>query len=345
MPDELIDLRSDTVTRPTPAMRKVMAEAEVGDDVCEDDPTINRLQRRFAEMTGKAAALFTPSGTMANQIAIKCHTSPGDEVICERFSHILHHEVAGFAALSGVSATAIDGEGGTFTPQQLEEKMRVPDIHHPLSRLVVLENTANLAGGTVWPIDQMRAVCARAQELGLARHLDGARIHNAVVASGVPLRAWCDCVDSISVCFSKSLGAPVGSILAGEADFIARAKRTRKMFGGGMRQAGILAAAAEYALDNHVDRLAEDHENARVLAGKLAECEHFEVEHCATNMVYWSLKGTPGRAGALVADCAKRGVLFYDVSPTRFRAVTHLDVNRKQVLAAAGTICQAVMQG
>jgi threonine aldolase len=336
---EIIDLRSDTVTRPTPAMREAIAHAEVGDDIFGDDPTVNRLQERFAALAGKDAALFTPSGTQANQIAIMVHTRPGDEVICDANSHIVHYETGAPAVLSGVSIRPVEGDRGVFTAGMLEAAIRPDNIHNPASALVVIENTHNRGGGSVWPLETLRAVTAAAHARGLRAHLDGARIFNAAAATGVPLRDWAAHFDSISVCFSKGLGAPAGSMLAGSREFIARARRMRKMLGGAMRQAGILAAAAEHALDHHVERLAEDHAKARELGDAIAACAAFEPEPVPTNMVFWRLRATPAEAQEFHARCRARGVWFNLVGGTRFRAVTHLDVSPEQVDRAAEIIC------
>jgi threonine aldolase len=342
--DKTIDLRSDTVTRPSPAMRAAMAGAEVGDDVFGDDPTVNRLQTRFAEMAGKEEALFVTSGTQANQTALKCHTQPGDEIICDANSHIVRYEGGGPAALSGVSIAVLPGERGIFSVDMVAAAIRPDDVHEPVTSLVALENTHNKGGGTVWPISTLAEVCRYAHERGLKTHLDGARIFNAVAATGIALAEWAGHFDSVAVCFSKGLGAPVGSILAGSREFIRRARRVRKMLGGGLRQVGILAAAAEYALDHNVKRLAEDHENARLLASELSRVGAFEVETVPTNMVFWSLRGTPEQADALVEACRRRGVWFLNFSGVRFRAVAHLDVTREQILTAAQIIAEEAQQ-
>ncbi|MCX7718836.1 MAG: low-specificity L-threonine aldolase [Candidatus Sumerlaeaceae bacterium] len=334
----IIDLRSDTVTRPTPAMRAAIAAAEVGDDIFGEDPTVNRLEERFAALAGKEAALFVSSGSQGNQIAIKCHTSPGDEILCDANSHMVHYETAAPAAISGVAIRGLDGDRGVFGPEAVAAAVRPDNIHSPRSRLVVIENTHNRGGGTIWPIEQVAAVSRIARERGLAIHMDGARLFNAVVATGIALREWASHADSVSVCFSKGLGAPVGSILAGSRDFIARARRVRKMLGGAMRQAGILAAAAEYALDHHIERLAEDHAHARLLASLLAAAPGLEVETLTppTNMVYFRLRGaTHAEAEALSARWRARGVLVNHTGSGRFRAVTHLDVSHDDIRVAA----------
>jgi threonine aldolase len=337
-----IDLRSDTVTRPTPAMRAAMAAAEVGDDVYSDDPTVNRLQERFAALVGKEAALFVTSGTQGNQVAIRVHTRPGDEVLADRDSHIIHYEAGGPAALAGVSTCPLDGVRGVFTADQVRAAVRPDNVHYPVSRLVVVENTHNRGGGSIWPLRQAAAVCLTARECGLRTHLDGARLFNAVVATGVPAAEWARHFDSLSVCFSKGLGAPVGSIVAGDRDFIRAAARIRKLFGGQLRQVGILAAAAEHALDHHVQRLAEDHFNAKLLIERLAGCDEIEVEGgLETNMVFFRLRnGGAASPEALMAACRRRGVLFGHTGGGRFRAVTHLDVGADDCRRAAAVIAE-----
>ncbi|MCZ7634218.1 MAG: threonine aldolase family protein [Phycisphaerales bacterium] len=258
----MIDLRSDTITRPTAAMRRVMAEAPVGDDVFGDDPTVRLLEERFAGLFGKAAAVFVPSGTMANQLAIRAQTEPGDEVITHPESHVSLYESGAPAALSGVTLRYAEGPRGTFTAEEVRGCVRPRDAHYGPSALVAVENTHNRGGGRVWPLEQLRAVREECLRLGVRLHLDGARIWNAHVVSGVPLAEYGSLADTVSACFSKGLGAPVGSALAGDERTIARARRFRKMFGG-MRQAGILTAACLYALDHHVARLGEDHAKAR----------------------------------------------------------------------------------
>src|SRR5215813_7723358 len=271
MPETPIDLRSDTVTRPTPGMRAAMHAAEVGDDVFREDPTVNALEERVAALLGKEAALFFPSGTMSNQSGIKAHTQPGDELLCDVNCHIYNYEAGGPAILSGVTCRTINGDYGILDVTQLEDKIRPVNEHLVRTRLVCLENTHNRGGGKVYPLEKIQAVSAWAWQNGLAMHLDGARLWNAVVATGTPAAEWARHFDSVSVCFSKGLGAPVGSALAGPREFVTRAKRIRKLFGGGMRQVGIAAAGALFALENHAERLAEDHRNAQVLARAIAD--------------------------------------------------------------------------
>src|SRR5947207_2175190 len=271
MPVTIIDLRSDPVTKPTPAMRAAIAAAEVGDDVFDDDPTVHRLQERVAALLGKEAALFVPSGTMSNQICVKAHTQPGDELLCEALCHIYNFEAGGPAVLSGVTCRTVEGDYGILDVSQLENKIRPINDHLVRTRLVCLENTHNRAAGRLNPLEKIEPFSGWAHEHARLMHLDGARLWNAVVATGIPAAEWARHFDSVSVCFSKGLGAPIGSALAGPRDFVARARRARKLFGGGMRQAGVIAAAALYALEHHVERLAEDHRNARVLARAVAD--------------------------------------------------------------------------
>ena len=327
----MIDLRSDTVTRPTPAMRRAMAEAEVGDDVLGDDPTVAALERRTAQILGKETAVYMPSGTMTNQVAVRTWTEPGDEIIIEAGAHTYFFESGGPAALSGVMCRLIQGERGLFTADQVRAVLRPANEHFPRTRLVCVENTHNRGGGTVWPIRQVAEVAAVAREAGLKVHLDGARLWNASVAAGVPEKDYAAHFDSVSVCFSKGLGAPVGSALAGTREFIARARRFRKMFGGGMRQAGIIAAGALYALEHHRERLAEDHANARRLAEGLARLAGLEIDPATveTNIVVFLVKSMP--APRLIERMGKVGVLMLARDSTSIRAVTNLDVTRAQI--------------
>ncbi|MCY2923874.1 MAG: aminotransferase class I/II-fold pyridoxal phosphate-dependent enzyme, partial [Planctomycetota bacterium] len=320
----MIDLRSDTVTRPDPAMREAMAAALVGDDVLGDDPTVKQLERQTAELLGKPAAVFTPSGSMANQIALRSHTEPGDEAVMDAGSHMYFYEGGAPAALSGVMCRLIDGHRGLFTSEQLQAVLRPANEHFPRTKLLCLENTHNRGGGSVWPLDLVAAVTRRARQAGLACHLDGARLWNAAVASGVAEARYAEHFDSVSVCFSKGLGAPVGSCLAGGEAFIARARRFRKQFGGSMRQSGSLAAGALYALEHNRAGLADDHANARLLAEGIARLPGFAVDVAAveTNMVYFQ---PPRVASAFVAALAAAGVAMLATGPDTLRAVTHRD--------------------
>ena len=340
MPETAIDLRSDTVTRPTPAMRAAMHAAEVGDDVFRDDPTVNRLEERVAELLGKEAALFVPSGTMSNQIAVKVHTQPGDELLCDVNCHIYNYEAGGPAILSGVSCHTLHGENGILDVTQLEDKIRPLDDHQVRTRLVCLENTHNRGGGRVYPYEKIQAIQAWTRQHGLILHLDGARLWNAVVATGISAKQWGDLFDTVSVCFSKGLGAPVGSALAGPRELIVRARRIRKLFGGGMRQAGVLAAAALYALDHHIERLTDDHRNAQILARAIADTPGLRLvpADVDTNLIWFRVDPERGAAKDVAAALKERGVLIHASGPQTLRACTHLDVSAAQAERAAETI-------
>lgn len=335
-----IDLRSDTVTRPTPTMRKAMAEAEVGDDVYDEDPTVKALERRTAELFGMEAALFMPSGTMTNQVAIGVHVAPGDEVLCDVSAHIYVWEGGGIARLSNATTRPIEGDRGLLSLGLLQGKIRPDDCHYAHTRLVSLENTQNRGGGRVHPLESVAEISAWARSNGLAMHLDGARIMNAVVASGVAAREWARHFDTLSVCFSKGLGAPVGSALAGSGDLIRKAHRLRKAFGGGMRQAGIIAAGALFALENHVERLAEDHANAQILALAVEQTDGLSLESgpVETNLVWVAVDPAMGTASEVAAQLREAGVLVSALGPQVLRACTHLDVSREQVEVAAEAI-------
>jgi threonine aldolase len=344
MPEVLIDLRSDTVTRPTPGMRAAMQAAEVGDDVFHEDPSVNRLEEKVAALLGKEAALFVPSGTMSNQIGVKAHTQPGDELLCDVNCHIYNNEAGGPAALSGVMCRTVEGDFGVLDVTQLDGKVRGANEHHARTRLVCLENTHNKGGGRVYPLEKIQAISSWARRHGLAMHLDGARLWNAVVASGVPAKTWGEPFDSVSVCFSKGLGAPVGSALAGPREYVARARRVRKLFGGGMRQAGVIAAAALYALENHVERLAEDHRNARVVAGAIADTPGLRLSppEVETNLIWFEVDPELGPAKAVAAALKERGVHVHVMGPQTLRACTHLDVSAAQAERAAELVRRTV---
>nr|HEX4319108.1 low-specificity L-threonine aldolase [Kofleriaceae bacterium] len=336
----MIDLRSDTVTRPTAAMRKAMAEAEVGDDVFGDDPTARALQERVAELVGTEAALWVPTGTMANQIALRCHTQPGDEIIIGAGAHCWRHESGALAALGGLQSQVI-GSGGTFTAADVRAAHRAPDPYSAPTRVVAVENTHNAGGGIVWDRGELAAVTEAAHALGMATHLDGARLWNAAVATGASERALAAGFDSISVCLSKGLGAPAGSMVCGRKDFIAKAHRARKMYGGGMRQVGILAAGGLHAVEHHRARLADDHANARALAEALAGAKQIAIDlaRVQTNIVMIDV--ARGVATSLVTAARDRGLLLTaNPTPTgaRIRVVTHLDVTRPQCVDAATII-------
>jgi len=337
-----IDLRSDTVTQPTAGMRQAIANAEVGDDVIDKDPTIERLQDLCAEMLGMEAAIFMPSGTMTNQIAIRVHCQPGDEFICEAGCHIYNYEQAAFAQLSGVSPKTVDGDFGVLHVDQLRGLIRPDNEHLVRTRLVCLENTHNRGAGRIQPYENVAEICQWAKENGLRRHLDGARLFNAAVATGIDLADWAQYFDTVSVCFSKGLGAPVGSALAGPRELIKRARRARKLFGGGMRQAGIIAAGALYALENNVDRLAEDHANAQVLADAVRQSEglNLQPENVDTNIVIFQVDSNLGTASQFVEAMGAKGVLAMATAPQLIRLVTHLDVSAEQVARAGEVIKQ-----
>jgi threonine aldolase len=339
----VVNLYSDTQTRPTPAMRKAMAEAEVGDEQKHDDPTVRALCERVAELLGHEAAVFLPSGTMCNAISFRVHIGPaGDEVVLHRTSHPIIAEAGGPAAISGAVLCPVDGERGMFDADTLRAHLRPPGRYLPRSRLVSLEQTTNIAGGRVWPLEQMQSVIATAREAGMRAHLDGARLMNAVVASGVPARDYASLFDTAWLDFTKGLGAPVGAVLAASRELIDEAWRYKQMWGGSLRQAGIIAAAGLYALDHHVDRLAEDHENARALAEGLAELPGIELdpEQVETNIVVF---GYPDPA-ALCAALEREGVLMGAVGSQAVRAVTHLDIDRSSIDTAIAAVRRAIDQ-
>jgi len=337
----LIDLRSDTVTHPTPAMRAAMARAEVGDDVFGDDPTVNRLQEMAAEMTGHEAGLFVASGTMANLVALLTHCGRGNEAIVGRESHIYLNEVGGMAALGGIQACPIPNQpDGTLRLEDIEDSIRAEDVHHPRTRLVCLENTQNICGGAPLTVEYTRQAADLAHQQGLRLHIDGARLFNAAVALGVSASALARPADSVMFCLSKGLCAPVGSILCGSRDFIAEARRYRKQVGGGMRQAGILAAAGIVALETMIERFEDDHANARRLADGLREIPGIEVDAGSprTNMVYFNLApGVRFTAAEIAAQMKPRGIVVDAESARRFRLVTHywIDATDIEKVAAA----------
>jgi threonine aldolase len=339
-----IDLRSDTVTRPSAAMRVVMAEAPVGDDVFGEDPTINLLQERAAAFLGKEAALYVPSGSMANQIALKVHCQPGDDIIIGEGAHNLRYESGGAGAIAGVQATTV-GRGGMFTARDVEAAFKPAENHsYAPTRLVCVENTHNTGGGVVWAQRDLSEISAFARERGIATHLDGARLNNAAIAQGTTASVLAAPFDTVSMCFSKGLGAPVGSVIAGSKNAIGRAHRFRKMLGGGMRQAGILAAAALYALEHNVDRLADDHANARLLAERLATLPGLSVnlERVQTNIVMLDLATWLPAAPDAVLALRGAGVLCLATGPRRLRLVTHLDVDRAACERAVSLFAEAL---
>jgi len=333
-----IDLRSDTITKPTPAMREAMAAADVGDDVFGEDPTVRELETETAALLGKEEALFTVSGTMANQLAVRSHTEPGDEILVEANAHLYYYEGGGPAALSGVMCRCLQGERGVFDSADVESALRPSDPHFPRTRLVCIENTHNRGGGKIWPPERIKEVADAARLHGLQLHLDGARLWNAAAATGISEGQWAAPFDTVSVCFSKGLGAPVGSALVGSKALLARARRFRKMFGGGMRQAGIIAAGALFALRNHRVRLAEDHANAKALAEGISRCKGFEIapSEVETNMVRFRLPGTP--AQEVVERLRARGVLVLAADRLTIRAVTSLMVSAEHIHLAVNAI-------
>ena len=332
-PSDRVDLRSDTVTQPTAAMREAMVNAAVGDDVLGDDQTVIQLQDMLAEMLGKEAALFVPSGTMSNAIAIRAHTSPGDEIITETASHIYVYEGGGYAALSGCSVALVPGNSGIMEPEDVEKAIRKQEGslgHYPNGSLVCVENTANRGGGTCYPQEKLYQIAKIAHDNGCAAHIDGARLFNACVATGTSPSRMVREYDSISICLSKGLGTPVGSVLVGSSEIISKAHRWRKMFGGGMRQAGVLAACGIYALENHVERLEEDHRRAKHLAESVNSINGFSVnlDSVETNMVY--IEGDIG-AKKILEKLAKQGIDVLEVGPSAVRAVVHLHITDEDI--------------
>jgi len=328
---DLIDLRSDTVTRPTPGMRKAMVAAEVGDDVYGEDPTVNALQERIAALLGKEAAVWVPTGTMANQIALGAHAGQGEEVICDRNCHVVNYEGGAISALWGAQSLVVDGARGIFTPDAVKAVIRANQgDHDPRQKVVAVENTHNRGGGSIWPLQQLEAVADVAHAAGLALHLDGARLWNAHIATGISLQQWCAKADSVSVCLSKGLGAPAGSVVAASRELVKKVRRLRKRLGGGLRQAGVLAAAGMYALDHHLQRLTEDHESAL----KLSQLVPLAWHRPETNILLADVPDAP----ALVEKARREGVLVGAVGRTRIRAVTHLDFPLSQVEEAAARL-------
>lgn len=343
----MIDLRSDTITRPTEAMREAMARAEVGDDVYGDDPTVRALEERTAELLGKEAAVFVPTGTMSNQVALRTHTEAGDEILADIGAHVYVNEGGAPAGLSGLLVRPLMGTHGIFDADAVRGAIRMqhpfaPSTIHAPTKLVCVENTHNGGGGTVWPIAALREVAEAARSHGLKLHLDGARLWNASVASGIAEADFAEPFDSVSVCFSKGLGAPVGSALAGSASFVARARRFKQMFGGGFRQAGVLAAAALHALAHHREALSEDHEKARRLATALAELPGIEIdlERVQTNIVRFRV--TAMGAAELVEGCHANGVHMLPSGSDRARAVLHRDVTLEQTEEAVRIITRVL---
>lgn len=343
MSDKLLDFRSDTVTRPTPGMRAAMAQAPVGDDVFDEDPSVHALQERIAAMLGKEAALFVPSGSMSNQIGLRVHCAAGDEFICESGCHIYNYEQGAYAQLSGIAARTVDGANGVLKLEQLTGLIRSSDDHLVQTRLVCLENTHNRGAGRIQPYEIVESICNWAHASGLQTHLDGARLFNAAVATGINLRDWAKHFDTVSVCFSKGLGAPVGSALCGPKDLIRKGRRVRKLFGGGMRQAGVIAAGALYALEHHLDRLAEDHAHAQQLAAAVSDIEGLALlgDKVDTNIVIFRVEPQLGTAVEFCQRLHDNGVLMLAIGAQQVRAVTHLDVNATDTTRAAEAIASA----
>jgi len=332
---KFVDLRSDTVTKPSPEMRQAMAKAAVGDDVWGDDPTVNLLQEKVAAMFRKEAALYVPSGTMGNIVSILAHTQRGDEVIVEKESHTFNYECAGPATLAGVQLFPTTGTNEILTLEQVISATRpVKDVHVPDTQLICLENTHNRGGGKIYPLEEIAGIHGFAQKKGLKMHLDGARLFNACVATGLEPHVYAQYFDSLTFCFSKGLGAPIGSIVIGSADFIHRAHGYRKMLGGGMRQVGILAAAARYALEHNVQRLEIDHEHAKMIAQTIDSIPQFEIdlETVDTNIVIFDVTRTGQTAIQVVSSLHELGILMVPFGEYLVRAVTHLDVNREQII-------------
>ena len=333
-----IDLRSDTVTKPSKAMREAMAEAEVGDDVYGEDPTVNKLQKKCAELTGKEPALYVSSGCMANQLAVKSQTNPGDEIIVESESHILNYETAAPAFISNVQVFPVQGVNGVYTADQIKKHIRPKAYYFPKTALICVENTHNRAGGTIFPIEEIKRIYELAQSEGIRIHIDGARIFNAYAETGIPVNEYAKYTDTISFCFSKGLGAPVGSILCSDAETIAKAHKYRKIIGGGMRQAGVIAAGALYALENNVERLKDDHKNAKFFAEEISKLNDIEIDMSTvqTNIIIFRLKRDENGINKFKHDLKTKGVLISDGSYGSLRVVFHLDVSEEQAKEAAG---------
>jgi threonine aldolase len=338
---KIIDLRSDTVTKPSPEMRRAMAEAEVGDDVFGDDPTVKKLEAKVAEILGHEAALYVPSGTMSNQISLRLLTEPGDEILCEGGSHIFNYEVAAGAALWGIQLHPLEAKNGILTPAQLEPYIRPENVHTPYTKVIALENTHNRAGGTVYPMELIAENRELAKKYGLHFYLDGARIWHAAAYHGVKPSEIASQFDCVSVCFSKGLGAPVGSAVVSTKERIKRARRVRKMLGGGMRQVGIIAAGALYALEHNLSRVGDDHKKAARLAKTLKTCDLFDIniETVQTNILVITLR-PPLEVGSFCARLAERGVLVVPFGAGRIRAVAHLDVDDGDIETAAGIMLE-----
>ena len=330
---QILDLGSDTATKPSTGMRAAIAQAVVGDEQRQEDPTVNALQERVAALLGKEAALYLPSATMANEIAVRVHTRPGDKIILDETAHIFTSEAGGPAALSGVMPHTLKGTRGVFTADQVEGAIGREGPHYARPRLLSVEQTSNLGGGTVWPQERLRSVVEVARRHGMRTHMDGARLMNAAVASGTPAHQHANGFDSVTLCLTKGLGCPVGALIAGDRALMGEARRHKHMFGGAMRQAGIIAAAGLYALDHNIDRLAEDHTNAKLLARGLSEIRgvRIEVEHVETNIVFFDVASLGITAKDAVTRMQARGVRMGATGKTLIRAVTHLDVTQADI--------------
>ncbi|MBI1346238.1 aminotransferase class I/II-fold pyridoxal phosphate-dependent enzyme [bacterium] len=344
MTSRRIDLRSDTVTKPTPGMRKAIAGAEVGDDMVGEDPTVNQLEEKICDLLGKPAAVYACSGTQSNQMAVRAHCQSGDELLIEETGHIANWEAGGPAVMSGVTVRTVRGDHGLIDVADLEGKVRPDNQHYCATKLVCIENTTNHGGGRVYPLTQVARIRKWTADNFLQLHADGARLFNACIAGNYSASAFAGLVDSVSICFSKGLGCPMGSILVGEVDVIQRARRARKLFGGALRQAGMMAAAAIYALDHHVERLAEDHANARRFAEQLAEIPGVVIDPSviASNLVFFEIEPGYGTAAEVAARLKDQGVILYATGPQRIRACTHLDVTAEELSVAAQTLEQVL---
>lgn len=340
---KIIDLRSDTVTKPSEDMRKAMYDAEVGDDVYSEDPTVNRLQDYAAELLGKEAALFVPSGLMGNQICLNVLTNPGDEVICERMAHIFQYESGTPAKLSGIQLCLVEGTKGVITPEQVEPLIRPESAYYmPRSKVIEVENTHNVAGGTIVPVENIKSLRSLADKYNLAMHLDGARLWNASVETGIPVSEYASYFETVSCCLSKGLGAPIGSIIAGTKEFITEAFRVRKAIGGGMRQVGVIAAAGLYALENNIHRLKKDHENARQLADKLAAIEGVMIntDDVHTNIVMFQCGNKS--VESIIEECKNKGLLIGPGGVDIIRLVTHMNVSSDDISEASDLLAEVL---
>ena len=338
---KLIDLRSDTLTKPSPEMRKAIYEAEVGDDVFKEDPTVNKLEDYSAELLGKEAALYVPSGMMGNQICLNVLTNPGDEVICEDDAHIFNYESGSAAKLSGIQLLTVKGKMGVMTPEQVEPLIRPKDAYHmPLTKVIEVENTHNRAGGTIWPMEDIIGLKNLAKKHDLYYHLDGARIWNASVETGISVKEYASHFGSISCCLSKGLGAPVGSVIAGSKEFIKEAYSVRKSWGGGMRQVGILAAAGLYALQNNIERLKDDHRRAKFLAERINDIKNLEIDMNAVHTNILLFKPLTMTVNEAIIKCKEKGLLFLQGTVDTLRAITYLDVDDADVEKAADILAE-----